>query len=42
MSYDVALVPGDGIGPAVVDAAVPIFEAVATRHGFEITTTRYD
>jgi tartrate dehydrogenase/decarboxylase/D-malate dehydrogenase len=42
MSYDIALVPGDGIGPAVVDAAMPVFEAAAADGGFDLTTTRYD
>jgi len=42
MSYDIALLPGDGIGPAVVDAALPLLGAVADEHGFDIETTRYD
>ena len=42
MSYDIALVPGDGIGPTVVDAAMPVFEDAAADHGFDITATRYD
>ncbi|WP_251327877.1 isocitrate/isopropylmalate dehydrogenase family protein [Haloplanus pelagicus] len=42
MSYDIALVPGDGIGPTVVDAALPLLDAAAAAHGFDIETTRYD
>ncbi|MFB6256550.1 MAG: isocitrate/isopropylmalate dehydrogenase family protein [Haloplanus sp.] len=42
MSYDIALIPGDGIGPEVVDATLPILDAAATTHGFGIETTRYD
>jgi len=42
MSYDIALIPGDGIGPTVVDAALPLLDDVATEHGFDIETTRYD
>jgi tartrate dehydrogenase/decarboxylase/D-malate dehydrogenase len=42
MAYDIGLVPGDGIGPAVVDAALPILERAAGDHGFDIETTRYD
>ncbi|MGN8214994.1 tartrate dehydrogenase [Halococcus salifodinae] len=42
MPYEVALLPGDGIGPAVVDAALPVFEAVADRHGFTLETTVFD
>jgi len=42
MSYDIALIPGDGIGPTVVDAALPLLAAAADAHGFAIETTRYD
>jgi len=42
MSYDIALVPGDGIGPTVVDAAMPLLDTVADAHGFDIEATRYD
>jgi tartrate dehydrogenase/decarboxylase/D-malate dehydrogenase len=42
MSHDIALIPGDGIGPTVVDAALPLLDAVADEHGFDIETTRYD
>ncbi len=41
MAYDLALVPGDGIGPEVVSAALPLFERVADGAGFELETTEY-
>ncbi|WP_248895191.1 isocitrate/isopropylmalate dehydrogenase family protein [Haloplanus halobius] len=42
MSYDISLIPGDGIGPAVVEATLPVLEDAAVAHGFDIETTRYD
>lgn len=33
MKHRIALIPGDGIGPEVVDAAVPLVEAAASRDG---------
>jgi tartrate dehydrogenase/decarboxylase/D-malate dehydrogenase len=42
MSYDIALIPGDGIGPEVVDATLPILDAAATAADFDVETTRYD
>jgi tartrate dehydrogenase/decarboxylase/D-malate dehydrogenase len=36
------LLPGDGIGPAVVDAAVPVLDAAAAAHGLDVETTRFD
>ncbi|ELY56162.1 3-isopropylmalate dehydrogenase [Natronococcus amylolyticus DSM 10524] len=42
MAYEIASIPGDGIGPEVVDAARPVFEDVAEQHGFELSLTRYD
>lgn len=42
MQYEIALYPGDGIGAEIVDAAVPIIEALGEKHRFEIETTRYD
>ena len=40
-SYDIALIPGDGIGVEVVDAALPVVEAAADDAGFGIETTRF-
>jgi len=42
MAYEIAVVPGDGIGPEVVDAVVPLVEAVAADHGVALDRTRYD
>ncbi|MDL5360749.1 isocitrate/isopropylmalate dehydrogenase family protein [Halalkalicoccus sp. NIPERK01] len=42
MSYEIATIPGDGIGPEVVEATLPLFEEVAEGHGVEIEFTRYD
>jgi 3-isopropylmalate dehydrogenase len=32
--YRIATIPGDGIGPEVIDAATPVLEAAARRFGF--------
>lgn len=42
MAYDIGLLPGDGIGTAVVGAAVPVLRAAGDRFGFELETTQYD
>ncbi|WP_227356454.1 isocitrate/isopropylmalate dehydrogenase family protein [Haladaptatus salinisoli] len=42
MAYEIATIPGDGIGPEVVDAALPLFEEAADAAGFGFETTRYD
>jgi tartrate dehydrogenase/decarboxylase/D-malate dehydrogenase len=42
MAYEIATIPGDGIGPEVVDAALPLFEDAAEIADFEFRTTRYD
>ena len=39
-TYSIALVPGDGIGPAVTDAAWQVVEAVARGSGFAVAGTR--
>ena len=41
-SYEIAVIPGDGIGVEVVDAALPVVEAAADDAGFEIETTRFE
>lgn len=41
-TYDIELIPGDGIGPEVLDAALPLFRTVADDHGFEYDLTRRD
>src|SRR5881394_3818008 len=40
-SYDIAVIPGDGIGPEVVEQGLRILERVASIEGFRVTTTRY-
>jgi tartrate dehydrogenase/decarboxylase/D-malate dehydrogenase len=42
MAYDIATIPGDGIGPEVVDAALPLLEDAAEAAGSGIETTAYD
>jgi len=36
-SYRIAVIPGDGIGVEVVDAAWPVLEAAASRFGFSLS-----
>lgn len=42
MTYDIAHLPGDGIGVEVTDATLPLVDRVAADHGFSVETTRYD
>jgi tartrate dehydrogenase/decarboxylase/D-malate dehydrogenase len=42
VTHDIALLPGDGIGPEVVDATVPLLGELGERHGFDVEFTRYD
>lgn len=42
MAYEIALLPGDGIGTEVVDATVPVLEKTGERFGFEFAFERYD
>jgi 3-isopropylmalate dehydrogenase len=39
MKYNIAIIPGDGIGPDVVKVAVEVLEAVARRFGFDLSFT---
>jgi 3-isopropylmalate dehydrogenase len=39
MKHSIATIPGDGIGPDVVEAAVGVLEAVARRFSFELSFT---
>jgi len=41
-TYSLALIPGDGIGTEVVDAALVPLRAAAAKHGFDFAETRYD
>ena len=40
MHATIALLPGDGIGPEVIDAAAAVLDAIADRHGHTLTLTR--
>ena len=39
-THSIALVPGDGIGPAMIDAAWAVLERAASRRGFALSGTR--
>jgi len=39
-SYQVAVIAGDGIGPEVIEAAIPILDRVAATHGFALAWER--
>ena len=41
MAYNIALIPGDGIGKEVVPAAVRVMESLSKRHGYEMTYTEF-
>ena len=38
--YRIATIPGDGIGPEVIDAATGVLETAATQHGFQVDLER--
>ncbi len=40
--YDLAVIPGDGVGTEVADEALKIMEAAADKHGFAIRTETFD
>ena len=42
MSYDLAVIGGDGVGPEVVSEALKVVAAAADRFGFSVATTEYD
>lgn len=39
-TYRIATIPGDGIGPEVLDAALPVLAAAGTRFGFALDVER--
>lgn len=41
MSYNIALIPGDGIGKEVVPEAVRVMDALSEQFGFELTYTEF-
>ena len=42
MSFRIALLPGDGIGPEVTEAAVDIINLVAKRFNVDISFSTHD
>ena len=42
MTYDIAVIGGDGIGPEVTAEALKAVSAAAERFGFSVATTEYD
>jgi 3-isopropylmalate dehydrogenase len=41
-SYNIAVLPGDGIGPEVIDAAIEVLDAVCDAPGIGLNYKRYD
>ncbi len=39
-TYRVAVIAGDGIGPEVIEAAIPVLDAAAEKHGFALAWER--
>lgn len=42
MTYEIGVIPGDGIGPEVIDAVLPLVERVADDLGSGIRTESND
>ena len=42
MSYNIAVIPGDGIGPEVIDASLAILKEVEARFELDLSYTSYD
>jgi len=41
MSYDIAVIKGDGIGPEIVNEAIKVLDAVSEKEGFELNYQEY-
>jgi tartrate dehydrogenase/decarboxylase/D-malate dehydrogenase len=41
-TYSIAIIPGDGIGAEVIDAALVALNAIGNKHGFTLEETRFD
>jgi tartrate dehydrogenase/decarboxylase/D-malate dehydrogenase len=41
-TYDIAVIPGDGIGREVTAEAMKVLDAVSRKHGFGVKTETYD
>ena len=42
MHADIVVLPGDGIGPEIIAATLPVLEAIATRYGHTFTFHEHD
>ncbi|MBE2291399.1 MAG: 3-isopropylmalate dehydrogenase [Xanthomonadales bacterium] len=42
MQANIVVLPGDGIGPEIVSATLPVLEAIATRHGHRFQFHEHD
>ncbi len=38
-TYNIAVLPGDGIGPEVTEQAVRVLQSIASRYGHSFNTT---
>ena len=41
MKYNIALVPGDGIGPEIVSSTVKVLDVIAAKFGHTFNFTKY-
>ena len=41
-NYKIAVIPGDGTGPEVVNEGLKVLEAVASKFNFKYQTVSYD
>jgi len=41
-TYNIAVIPGDGIGPEVVSEGIKVLQAVSQKYGFSIKTDNFD
>ncbi len=40
-SYNIAVIPGDGIGPEVINETIRVLDCAAKKYGFELNYTHY-
>jgi isocitrate/isopropylmalate dehydrogenase len=40
-SYDIAVMPGDGVGPEIIQEGIKVLDAVAAKEGFSFNWVRY-
>ena len=41
-NYNIAVVPGDGIGPEIVPLGLKVLEAAAKKHDFSLNTKYFE